>query len=945
MAEEFVTEEELLGGDPALTADSTQNGMPNDERTYTGVYHFTDFDKETGDLLYMGHYSEFYNDVTADDLEQYFEQSEDLQSIFGSFDNYLSYMNERQDLIDSGVDLDWIGSVSETQEQVYEDRIRLQQLLLKETQGGTLTAEELAEKQQLEDAGVTPALLADVGMGAETEGSRSYTEAFNNVMQSEEMQARNEAYGIPSEFTNDSGDTMFWTGSGLAQKDKFNERYGQVIGMALFSIAASVIAGPVGANLTTALTNAGMSQALAAATSKAIMNSAVQLAVTGDVDITQALFSAAGTYLSQSGVEGILGDSEFGQALNDLADKAEGVITDFQDLISTGNSVADAAIQAGGMSMLIGLVEEGEVDVQQAIIAAGMAGGTEYLNQLAASGVVTQEEIDQYQEMGPPEELAGTDLDGDGITDTEVADGLFLLSDGTVVNADNETIGTMDELDINNDGQLTGADLQEIGSGDDDFYDKYAVPEEFEGTYTEYLNELAESQFEEEAYEYTQSDEFVGPDFTLGADYDPNTVQGQWLDNLSQDDFIHSNLTFENSAVANYVNDERQFWVINTPDGYYLTDADGNMVKYRGGDIGRLDELGSNIDRTGMYDSLDPLTQHLVAGGELPGTGYSFVDIDYDLSEDQQQQQDLEEQLEEQTQAELEDDADPESDILDSIDETLEGATGDPAAGAEPGGASLQELQQQYENAVNAGDLLLAEQIAEQIENLQTQPADATQPDSVTDPDVIDIIESEGPISTPIGPAPPGPVIVDDRTQWQKNKDYIISKVSAGEATAEQLEWYERWQAAGSPETQEGMGSGTGAEEGISTGEGGGLTGDAETGAPSPTSPETPVFTGVGGPTIGTGPSVQGPGMLDTGTGDPDIGGGIGGTGDGGTGDGGMLTQQSPFQMPDFKPLYTTIEYTTPTIQPIIVDNRKDYVRELDGLIDRGLFTSQKGIA
>ena len=168
--------------------------------------------------------------------------------------------------------------------------------------------------------------------------------------------------------------------------------------------------------------------------------------------------------------------------------------------------------------------------------------------------------------------------------------------------------------------------------------------------------------------------------------------------------------------------------------------------------------------------------------------------------------------------------------------------------------------------------------------------------------------------------------------------------MSAGEATAEQLEWYERWQEAGSPETQGGMDSGTDAEEGVSTGDDGGLTGDTEEGGSSEvTDPST--TTGVDGATTGTDSSDKGLGMLDAGTGDPDTGDGSGGTGEGGTGDGGMLTQQTRFQMPDFKPLYTTIEYNTPTIQPIIVDNRKDYVRELDALIDRGLFTSQKGIA
>ena len=44
------------------------------------------------------------DEATVEDLESYFnaDKSNRLRESFGTFDNYLSYMNERQDLIDSG---------------------------------------------------------------------------------------------------------------------------------------------------------------------------------------------------------------------------------------------------------------------------------------------------------------------------------------------------------------------------------------------------------------------------------------------------------------------------------------------------------------------------------------------------------------------------------------------------------------------------------------------------------------------------------------------------------------------------------------------------------------------------------------------------------------------------------------------------------------------------
>ena len=286
----------------------------------------------------------------------------------------------------------------------------------------------------------------------------------------------------------------------------------------------------------------------------------------------------------------------------------------------------------------------------------------------------------------------------------------------------------------------------------------------------------------------------------------------------------------------------------------------------------------------------------------------------------------------------------PAPDPLQSEDEQLEGATGEPATGAEPGGSSLEQLTEQLQQAIAAGDFELANEISEQIDQLEAdQQFDDLQPESAfeDEKDSENIVDADGTIQQPTGgPTIDIPMPADKRTEWQKNKDYIVEKVNAGEATEGQQEWYDKWIESGSPETKDGMSSGTGSGETPATGDGGGIVSDGETGAPGET--EKPNVIGIGGPTIGSGlSSIPMPGMFDKGTGDPDIGQGPGGTGEGGRPEEGMLTQQSNFTMPEFKPFNFSLNYQTPEIMPIIPSGQKDYSRELDGIIGRSLF---KGI-
>ena len=235
-------------------------------------------------------------------------------------------------------------------------------------------------------------------------------------------------------------------------------------------VIAGIVMAPLGGTLTGALTNAGLSPALASAASSSIMNMATQMVTTGDVDISQALLSAAGSYFQEAGMGNLLGDSQVGQALTDATSFVQDKVTSFQDLISTGSSIADAAIQAGGMNMLTSLVSSGEVDLQSALISAVSAGASTAIQNssiqdiLEAGGITSEDEFEAF--LSEDDELQQAFIDAD-VKDpflnpnyVTIGDGLMQNEAGEVFNYDGDSVGNMSDLDVDGDGVLNANDLE-----------------------------------------------------------------------------------------------------------------------------------------------------------------------------------------------------------------------------------------------------------------------------------------------------------------------------------------------------------------------------------------------------------------------------------------------------------------------------------------------------
>ena len=308
---------------------------------------------------------------------------------------------------------------------------------------------------------------------AQAESSPEYQQMVETNEQYEALNTRlNKLYGAVgldsqgsitgSDKSIEGGEVRFDLDTGAIEFVEIGSKFGP--GIVLLA-AAAVFSGPLAAALGPASAGgAGLfsSAAAANAASAAIISSASQLAATGKIDFGQALVSAAMSYGGAQLGDAIKSSSAVGNIVSQVQSTTDAAV----DFLSQGNSLAEAAIRAGGMNMLTQLVTTGEVDMTQAAIAAVISGGAEAVQQLAtASGQPVDEFMADLQEQ---DEFVQAAIDAD-IKDpflnpnyTTVGDGLMVNPAGDVFNYVGDNLGNMSTLDTNNDGQLSGVDLQEI---------------------------------------------------------------------------------------------------------------------------------------------------------------------------------------------------------------------------------------------------------------------------------------------------------------------------------------------------------------------------------------------------------------------------------------------------------------------------------------------------
>jgi len=243
----------------------------NDKQTFTFFKG-----KETGDPNLMSLFnqtSDSAQEATVEDLENYFnaKENDQLRNSFGSFDNYLGYMTEREQLIQSGeYDVgNWgaaeDGSLTESQRMLLE--------------GEDLTVDPSDPQQSVQNL--------------ESQQLQLKGNAYRNWENSEANQALLEKYGVNTKVVTDKGTTYQWNGSAYVKTAK---EPNQDVLNAMKLAAVISVGGPLAGKIGTA-TGGGM---LGGAVGNAASSALTQLAMTGDIDpktlITNVVSGAFGEF-------------------------------------------------------------------------------------------------------------------------------------------------------------------------------------------------------------------------------------------------------------------------------------------------------------------------------------------------------------------------------------------------------------------------------------------------------------------------------------------------------------------------------------------------------------------------------------------------------------------------------------------------------------------------
>jgi hypothetical protein len=769
-----------------------------------------------------------------------------------------------------------------------------------------------------------------------------------------------------------------------------------------------------------ALGSAGITGSAATAIASAVSSQVANGFINGEMSLEGALAAGLSGYLSSGGLSDLIGEASgtFDELMNTVNQAME---------LGTGSEFIAAMVQAGATNVLMQYAATGEIDpvmLASSLVSAGLISElSEVVQQGLESGNMSEEDIATLQEMEEWDALEQAAINAD-IKDpflnpnyTTVGEGLIVDANGNVFNYDGDNMGTMDALDIDGDGMLTGSDLQEVT------VDAEIIPvtgSDFtvqEGTrYYKDINgnlvaqgDITGLRVDRDTGNYVDTDgnvyvyagqgnaagEVFDPqngiltaaDGTVLAVYDPDVgwvdtegnyvgaAKEEYLNYLSSGDpsgatqgFGMTQEDYDNMSGQELVDD---LFVQRGADGQVrMTTEELSAVMQKFGSVEEFEqymqEQGIGVNVSGdtvvlvggalngsdegvwnITDGTDPLDLY-GEPNELSGT--LFVDPDSPDIYAVEESPFAEEPVEPEP-VQPEDVQETEPDPTDSMEQPETGVETAPSTPAPGVNAELEQLEEQYQQAVSQGDYITANMILAQIQQMQQEQVVEDDVTNIFEDTASAIEDAGGTFQQEVSPEKPEVLfgngtetteqpVEDNRTQWQKNKDFIISQVEAGTATDGQQAWYDQWVEAGSPDTQQGMvqgdaengtagttepgAGGTGTE---STEAGGGATTPGSTVGGTPDKPTSPVGSTTPGPTLGFGPGDS--------TGAP--GTGDGGGGGGGAGRGGMMT--GGFKPAPFQTFQSGISYTAPTIQSLVQSPQVDYVAALNNIINRGMLT------
>ena len=284
--------------------------------------------------------------LTVSELRDYFESDKvnRLPEVFGTFDNYLAYMTEREQLIQSG-DYD-VGSWSEADTGFSED----QEMILEGD--ADLTIDPSDPGQNLENL--------------RRQQTSTQQGAYNNWINSEANQALLQKYGVNPVVYSDSGDKFAWNGSAYVKVvDESGAGAGDFVKIGL-AIAAGVATGGAASS--------ALSSALGATGSAAVgagLGSAVSQGIaTGEVDLEKALIAAVTAGIGAEFTE-FLEDQGVLSSTEEAIARAEDSIS----LLTPGTARYEEAIKQ--LDILRGSLEAVNTTLEGSDLIINLAGGVD----------------------------------------------------------------------------------------------------------------------------------------------------------------------------------------------------------------------------------------------------------------------------------------------------------------------------------------------------------------------------------------------------------------------------------------------------------------------------------------------------------------------------------------------------------------------------------------
>jgi hypothetical protein len=300
--------------------------------------------------------------VTKVELREYFnaQGSGMLKRAFGDFDNYLAYMTEREQLIESG-DYD-VGNWDEYTGSLTEDELMI------------LEGEDLTQYSDSDQDAYTEAY----GQQMQEQSS-----AYDRWVNSEANQALLAKYGVGSTIYNNDGDKYEWNGSAYVKTVK-QDQAGLVdyVKMGIVTAMSIMTGGAVSA----------VAPSLGTVGSSVVSNAIIQGITTGSIDPDELLQTAA--------------TAGFSQALNQVIGPALSEAMGGLDISEiTGIEELDNVLNAMGQTAIRQAVFDGELDME-GIVASGLLTGAQEVVEFLFSDLAGQQAISEEQQRELEERFA-----------------------------------------------------------------------------------------------------------------------------------------------------------------------------------------------------------------------------------------------------------------------------------------------------------------------------------------------------------------------------------------------------------------------------------------------------------------------------------------------------------------------------------------------------------